>query len=235
MDNSVKNEFLTMDEVEEALNQIDLKFTKYQSPHDHNALNENLFALIQDFDSLGLPEIDPSLPAEEIHKRVVKNSHLLVEMYRRSLNQLNENELNCNAKNTKNADLQKKLYQIYASCEKLEHKNKSLEIVIRKLKNENTVMKDTLITQKSEMQKVKLYYSSKQNELQHSIRKLEKNNQDLKDMFGQDVSKYLSKDEIVANYVKKCKLNEEIYKTTIKELQQKNDNLMRELIRLSEH
>ncbi|KAL3275819.1 hypothetical protein HHI36_020563 [Cryptolaemus montrouzieri] len=205
-------EDLTMAEVEEALNKIEMKYSKYISNDNTNKINKNLLMLLQEFDALGLPEIDPSLPSTEIYKEVVRNSHVLVEMYRRNLNQLDEDELSFKTKDTKYVDLQKKLSHI----------------------NDSYNMKEMLNSQRNEMQKIKLYYSSKQNELQHSVRKLEKNNQDLKDMFGQDVGKYLAKDDVIANYVKKCKLNEEIYKTTIKQLQEKNENLLAELIRLKE-
>lgn len=77
------------------------------------------------------------------------------------------------------------------SCyDKLVYKNKSLESFVDKMKKENNKMNDLLTMQRNEMKKVKLYYMSKHEELQHSIKKLEKNNQDLKDMFRQDVGEF---------------------------------------------
>ncbi|XP_044754565.1 uncharacterized protein LOC123313660 [Coccinella septempunctata] len=222
---------LTMDEVENALSEIDLKYSKYNSQTE---CDKNLMMLLQDFDSLGLPEIDPSLPVEDINSKIVNNSKLLVEMYRRNLNKLDEDELSFRSKDTRYANLQKKLTNLNNSYEKLLYKNKSLEAVVDKMRKENSQMKDMLNMQRNEMKKLKQYYCSKQDELQHSVKKLEKNNQDLKDMFRQDIGKYIAKDEVIADYVKKCKHNEQIYESTIKQLQQNNTRLLEEITKFRE-
>lgn len=48
------------------------------------------------------------------------------------------------------------------------------------------------------------------------------------------LGKYIGKDDVVANYVKKCKLNEQIYENTIKKLQENNMRLMDELAQFKE-
>lgn len=222
---------LTMDEVEDALSEIDLKYSKYSTKTN---CDQNLIMLLQDFDTLGLPEIDPTLSVGDINSKVIKNSKLLVEMYRRNLNKLDEDELNFRCRDTRYADLQKKLTTLKCSYDKLAYKNQSLEAMVDKTKKENNRLSEMLSMQRNEIKKLKQYYSSKQDELQHSVKKLEKNNQDLKDMFRQDVGKYIGKDDVIANYVKKCKLNEQIYESTIKQLQDNNTKLLEELTKFRE-
>lgn len=104
---------------------------------------------------------------------------------------------------------------------------------------------------KDEFKKSKLYYNSKLNEMQHHIKRLEFENQHLKEIFGQDISKLIindlnsfeenlfiadvnSRDKITVKLIQKYKSNEEFYKNTIKQLEENNNGLIQEIINLRE-
>lgn len=221
-------------EVDDTLKEID---SKYGNSYDvwrekDNSSKSDLRMLLQDFDMLGLQTIDPSLPDTVMQKKVIKNCQSLVEMYQRNLEMLNDNELTFHSKENNYRELMKKFNQLKTGNKSLLNKYNELESDNYRLKHENSRLKEMCGEQKIEIKKIKQYHAAKINELQHQVRKLEKENQDLKDMFGQDIGKHISKNDVLANYIKKHKHNEEIYKETIKTLQNNNNKLMEEVVQL---
>lgn len=126
------------------------------------------------------------------------------------------------------------------------------------LQNENTELVKKEIILKEEIERIKIYHSSKQNEAIHQYKKLMRDYQHLKKIcekgntlkgfwlfikicFSQCVIKTKSfrkfisgSKDVLMQMLGKYRKNEEIYKNTIQKLQQNNQNLMEKILQLKE-
>lgn len=101
------------------------------------------------------------------------------------------------------------------------------------------------------MDKIRRYYQSKQNDSIHNYKQLARDYQNLKNIYeksriqlmtflyqkinsGSISDIHTSKDEVVMEMLGKYRRNEEIYKSTIKKLQENNQKLMEEILQLKE-
>ncbi|XP_023026550.1 uncharacterized protein isoform X3 [Leptinotarsa decemlineata] len=115
-----------------------------------------------------------------------------------------------------------------------EEKIKALKNKLSSLTDEHTLLMKQETVLKSEMEKIKRYHISKQNELILHIKKMTKENQRLREIARADVGIYQSRDDVTLKLLGKYKCNEEIYKSTIQQLQENNKELLREVMDLRE-
>ncbi|XP_023026549.1 uncharacterized protein isoform X2 [Leptinotarsa decemlineata] len=229
---SDESDALTVEEVNRALGEIENKFSLVTCKR--NGLDENLAVLSMEYDSVGLPTLDLSLTKSKIFQQVVNNARSLVQIHRRTLSHMKDVNVDNRINNSKSSDLYKLLEDYKVKLGNYEEKIKALKNKLSSLTDEHTLLMKQETVLKSEMEKIKRYHISKQNELILHIKKMTKENQRLREIARADVGIYQSRDDVTLKLLGKYKCNEEIYKSTIQQLQENNKELLREVMDLRE-
>lgn len=85
---------------------------------------------------------------------------------------------------------QKVILNLKTRVNRLEDTNAQLEKTISKISNENSDHKKKITIHNRETEKIKQYYKSKINELNHTVKRLQIENQHLKEMCAKDVGEF---------------------------------------------
>lgn len=85
-----------------------------------------------------------------------------------------------------------------------------------------------------ELNVTKKIMQSDRKQMQHEIRRLEGENEQLKESNGKKIGSFTSRDAIFVGTMEKYKRNEEIYKDTIRKLQENNEQLLEEILNLKQ-
>lgn len=87
---------------------------------------------------------------------------------------------------------------------------------------------------KEELDRTKRLHSSKIDHLNRQLNICSNENQSMKVKLREDVGTFYSQDTIVSQLLTNYKKNEELYKSTIKKLQQNNNALLQEIAHLKD-
>ncbi|XP_030767692.1 afadin- and alpha-actinin-binding protein-like [Sitophilus oryzae] len=228
---------INLDQISKDLEEIELKYSPKAASKQFEVpacLEENLIVLSKELDSLGLPIVKLEGSVTDLLQQVVKSSRGLVHIHRNALSQIKNQNLEKKAKDLKNNQAYGQLDRYKEHLEKSQENSVTLKNEIFKLERKIRELSKKECDSKDEIKRLKLWYISKQNELEHNIRKLNMENERLKEMFNQDIVTDSSRNSVALSLLKKYRVNEEIYKTTIKKLQENNRELLEEVLNLKE-
>lgn len=222
---------ITVKEVDTVLSNIENKYSPLRNISTNNdELEENLSVLSKEFDSIGIPPIDFSQPLPKMFEELVCNARSLVQIHRKTLAQMKDTNITSQSNNVKNNYLHKVVENYQTKIDFYENKRgiqqNRIEVLEQKVKDLRK--RETEI--KNEMEKVKRYHMEQNNDYLRKIKKLSDENKKLKEE-GSLLTPH-SKDDILLKFLGKYRKNEEIYKTTIQELEENNRQLVRQIVEM---
>lgn len=232
-----KGSVICIEEIAKELEEIEFKYSPKSNKISFeisNDMHESLTVLSKEFDSLGLSPLKLEAPVLEVFKQVVHFSRALVHIHRNAIQQIKDQNIQCRTKDSTRNELYNKLEESKDTLEKYQEKCASLQNSTLRLNDQIKELHKRETKYKEQLDKVKRYYYSKEQTLEHSIRKLKMKNERLKELFGKDIVTKNSTNDVALKVIKKYKVNEEIYKTTITKLQENNRDLLDELLNLKE-
>jgi predicted nucleic acid-binding Zn-ribbon protein len=97
--------------------------------------------------------------------------------------------------------LQKNILSLKSKLKIVEDQNLKQERKLAKLNDECTKLHKTVSLHKIEMEKLKQYFKSKQNELTHHISNLKNENHHLREMCGKDIGKSINEYVIINSLI----------------------------------
>ncbi|ERL84607.1 hypothetical protein D910_02035 [Dendroctonus ponderosae] len=195
-------------------------------------LRDNLTVLSKEFDSFGLPSIDMENPLIEILKDVVKCSRDLAQIHRNTLNIIQDK----NIQNVVQRNRHKELYDKYDDS--LSHIDKLRETCMDMKNNKHSLVKDIKELKQrdrihqDEMANLKRVNNAKLHSLERKVQALNAEIDRLKELCGEDIE--CTKNELALKLLKKHKVDEGIYKSTIHTLQERNRELRDQMLNLKE-
>jgi chromosome segregation ATPase len=218
--------------VDKFLQEIEKKYSLNSDILPKNDFEEQLHILSQEFDTFGLPPIDLKESVPKLLQCVANNTLLLIHLHRKALLQITDTNISNVSKDTKNSNLEKNILSLKSKLKIVEDQNLKQERKLAKLNDECTKLHKTVSLHKIEMEKLKQYFKSKQNELTHHISNLKNENHHLREMCGKDIGKYFSKEDKYLKILQNYKHNEDVYKNTLEKLEENNIEIMNEILNL---
>ncbi|XP_066148314.1 intraflagellar transport protein 81 homolog isoform X2 [Euwallacea fornicatus] len=218
---------IDMDEIAKELDEIDSRYT-----HKINrkctkipiSLHESLAVLSKEFDSLGLSPINLEKTMPEILEEVVTFSRDLVQIHRNTINLVKDK----NIQTVNTIDKYKSsLETLKNSCMALKNRKADLVREINEFKQREK-------RNKEQIECLKRMYNGKEKLLEHNVTKMQMEIERLREICGKDIVSETTTNEIALTLLKKHKANEEIYKSTIKTLQEDTKLLLDEILYLKE-
>ncbi|KAL1516930.1 hypothetical protein ABEB36_000761 [Hypothenemus hampei] len=228
---------LNLQQINRELEEIECKYTTKsvkKCPRIPVALHANLEVLSKEFDSLGLPTINVSNTLTEILHEVLTNSRDLVQIHRNTLGMIKQKNIDTVSHHQRHQELKQQINDYKRSVNDLEEKCLSIKKHTNKLALEITDLKKKEFSYKEEIRKLRSAQIKKDELSEKNIKKLQLEIQKLKEMCGQDLNSKKSTNEIALQLLKKYKVNEKVYKSTIKTLQQNNEGLLNEVLNVKE-
>ncbi|XP_066260190.1 paramyosin, long form-like isoform X2 [Euwallacea similis] len=221
------NQEIDMDEIAKELEEIESKYTpkiNRKCTKIPISLHENLAVLSKEFDSLGLSPINLEKTMPEILEEVVTFSRDLVQIHRNAINLVKD----------KNIQTVNTIDKYKSSLETL--KNSCIALKNRKadLVREINEFKQREKHNKEQIERLKRMYNGKEKLLEHNVTKMQMEIDRLREICGKDIVSETTTNEIALTLLKKHKANEEIYKSTIKALQENTRQLLDEILYLKE-
>ncbi|CAG9763936.1 unnamed protein product [Ceutorhynchus assimilis] len=223
---------LNFQEIARELEEIESRFTpKRKCPRISRNLHENLEILSKEFDCLGLPTVKTDETLPEILEQVVNSARNLIQIHRNSIKNIKDKNIEKVSREKRHQELQENLQHCKENCRKIQQNCKSLENTNSILENQLKSLKNLEKTHQKTLDQTKRHLLSKQRHLELEIKNSQSEIDRLKQICGQ---KLPSKDEIALKMIQKFKINEEIYKETIRALQDNNSALLQEVFNLKE-
>ncbi|XP_072389805.1 uncharacterized protein [Diabrotica undecimpunctata] len=221
---------ITLEDVNKVLSQIENKYSPVKNINASNEIEESLIVLSKELDSIGIPALNLSQTPVNIFKELISSTRSLVQIHRKSLAQMKDTNIASQRNNSKNNHLYKVIECCQSKINAYENKNAGLSNRIDVLEEKILEYKKREIDAKNEMDKIKRYQMEQNNDFVRQFKKLSEEN---KKLIGSntEVNPH-SKDEVMLRFIGKYKRNEEIYKTTINQLEANNRQLVREIIDL---
>ncbi|KAF7272520.1 uncharacterized protein LOC143198954 [Rhynchophorus ferrugineus] len=232
-----EDSLICLEEIAKDLNDIEQKYSSEENRRCleiPTSLNDNLIVLSKELDSLGLPALHLEGSVIEILNNVAQSSRNVVHIYRNAVCQIKDQNIEKKSKDIRNNEAYLQLDRYKEELDKSRENCAKLKNEVYKLEKKICNFQKKESDHKDEIKRVKTVYASKQHELEHSIRKLKKENDHLKEIFNQDIVKDSSRNNIALALLKKYRVNEEVYHTTIKKLQDNNRELLEEVLSLKE-
>ncbi|XP_019874212.1 ELKS/Rab6-interacting/CAST family member 1 [Aethina tumida] len=228
MDESI----LSLDEVQQELEKIDRKY----NPQNYVELPEGfeqLRMLSQELDALNI-SLDLTQKPASIFQRVITICRNLIQINQKDHSEINDIKLACHLKDTQYRDLYKKIQQMKEKLRAAEFKNIELKRRLTVQEDQCKIKILKLDALKEELDRTKRLNSSKIDHLNRQLNICRNENQSMKVKLREDIGTFYSQDTIVSQLLKNYKKNEELYKSTIKKLQQNNNALLQEIADLKD-
>ncbi|XP_060519928.1 uncharacterized protein LOC132698084 [Cylas formicarius] len=227
---------INVEEIEKDLADIEQKYWPRVNENDlqFGQFREIISILSKEFDSLGLPPLDLSLAMPELFHKVLLSSRALVQMHRIAIALIKDKNIDQKRHNQKNNELYDALDECKRQLDRSRETRDALEKKIVWLTEEMSNMRKRECSHKQELERVKNYHRAKQNEVEHNLRRIVKENDFLKETFGTNISTPSSTNEVALKLLQKHRNREDIYKGTIKKLQETNRDLLDEIFSMKE-
>lgn len=175
---------------------------------------------------MGLPIIN--IKVDVLHQ-VISGASRLVQMYRTSMTKAKDANI-VNSQIHKELKIkEKKIDDLKDQINDLENDNKKQTNTLAKLHSEITTLKSQLHENDRDLQRARLYNKNKDAEWSHKITRMQMEINKLK---GEPIENHLGHDEKMVRTIAQYKLKEEIYKDTIRQLQDNNEELQRQLLNI---
>ncbi|XP_056648600.1 uncharacterized protein LOC130453036 [Diorhabda sublineata] len=222
---------ITVKEVDTVLSNIENKYSSIKNfPSSNDELEENLSVLSKEFDSIGITPIDFSQPLPKMFEELVCNARSLVQIHRKTLAQMKDTNITSQSNNVKNSYLHKVVENYQTKIDFYENKSATQQNRIEVLEQKVRELRKRETELKNEMEKVKRYHMEQSNDNMRKIKKLLEENRKLKEK--ESLVTPHSKDEILLKFLAKYRKNEDIYKTTIQELEENNRQLVKKIVEM---
>ncbi|XP_028137436.1 uncharacterized protein LOC114331945 isoform X2 [Diabrotica virgifera virgifera] len=221
---------ITLENVNEVLAQIENKYSPVKNISANSEIEESLIVLTKELDSIGIPALNLSQTPKNIFKELISSTRSLVQIHRNTLAQMKDTNIASQRNNIQNNHLYKVIECCQSKVNAYENKNAELKNRIDVLEDKLLEYKKKEANAKNEMDKIKRYQKEQNNDFIRQFKKLSEENKKLIES-NTDVKPH-SKDEVMLNFIGKYKRNEEIYKTTINQLEANNRQLVRDIIDL---
>lgn len=180
----------SLNEIEADLNKIEKKYSSRQSVANSFEYKETLVKLSQDLDSLGLPQLKLNYAtSDEILEDIIKNTFAVIQLYRKSIKQVNDLNVTKQSSDLHYFELNTDLKKYEAILEDKERKIKNLNLKVNQLKNEGEEYKKENGELKDLLKRMKSYCKHKEDEKEHKIKKLEMELHVLKQKCGEVIGK----------------------------------------------
>lgn len=179
-----------LNEVEADLNKIETKYCSKQNVENSFKHKELLVKLSQDLDSLGLPQLKLNYATSDaILDDVIKNTFAVIQLYRKSIKQVNDLSVTKQSSDLHYSELNTDLKKYEVNIEDKERKIKNLNLKVNQLKHEADEYKKENRELKDLLKRTRSYCEHKEDQNEHKVKILEMELHSLKQKCGKVIGK----------------------------------------------